>query len=59
VKLHPAHSSRAKKSIDHYKTLGVPPGPPNASGFMQHLSLQETLHSSEVLKPVEENQEPP
>ncbi|WP_371810414.1 toxin TcdB middle/N-terminal domain-containing protein [Flavobacterium sp. 28A] len=49
-----------QKALDTYvKTLGVPPGPPTQQGIYATPEFTGDPYPSEVLQPVEENQEPP
>ncbi|MBE0392704.1 SpvB/TcaC N-terminal domain-containing protein [Flavobacterium sp. PL002] len=49
-----------QKALDAYvKTLGVPPGPPTQQGIYATPEFTGDPYPSEVLQPVEENQEPP
>ncbi|SHF86625.1 hypothetical protein SAMN05444396_102146 [Flavobacterium segetis] len=49
-----------QKALDNYvKSLGVPPGPPTQQGIYATPEYTGDPYPSEVLKPVEENQEPP
>ena len=49
-----------QKALDNYvKSLGAPPGPPTQQGIYATPEYTGDPYPSEVLKPVEENQEPP
>jgi RHS repeat-associated protein len=53
-------TAEQQKALDAYvKSLGVPPGPPTQHGIYGTPEFTGDPYPSEVLKPVEENQEPP
>ena len=53
-------TAEQQKALDNYvKTLGVPPGPPTQQGIYATPEFTGDPYPSEVIKPVEENQEPP
>lgn len=53
-------SAEQQKALDAYvKSLGLPPGPPTQQGIYATPEFTGNPYPSEVLKPVEENQEPP
>jgi RHS repeat-associated protein len=53
-------TAEQQKALDSYvKTLGVPPGPPTQQGIYATPEFTGDPYPSEVIKPVEENQEPP
>ncbi|WP_433831152.1 SpvB/TcaC N-terminal domain-containing protein [Flavobacterium anhuiense] len=53
-------TAEQQKALDTYvKSLGVPPGPPTQQGIYATPEFTGDPYPSEVLKPVEENQEPP
>jgi hypothetical protein len=53
-------SAEQQKALDNYvKSLGVPPGPPTQQGIYATPEFTADPYPSEVLQPVEENQEPP
>jgi RHS repeat-associated protein len=53
-------TAEQQKAMDIYvKSLGVPPGPPTQQGIYATPEFTGDPYPSEVLKPVEENQEPP
>ncbi len=53
-------TAEQQKALDNYvKTLGVPPGPPTQHGIYATPEFTGNPYPSEVIKPVEENQEPP
>ena len=53
-------TAEQQKALDTYvKSLGVPPGPPTQQGIYGTPEFTGDPYPSEVLKPVEENKEPP
>ncbi|MDA6070180.1 hypothetical protein NJT12_11180 [Flavobacterium sp. AC] len=53
-------TAEQQKALDMYvKSLGVPPGPPTQQGIYATPEFTGNPYPSEVIKPVEENQEPP
>jgi len=53
-------TAEQQKALDNYvRGLGVPPGPPTQQGIYATPEFTGDPYPSEVLKPVEENQEPP
>jgi RHS repeat-associated protein len=53
-------TAEQQKALDTYvKSLGVPPGPPTQHGIYATPEFTGDPYPSEVIKPVEENQEPP
>jgi len=53
-------TAEQQKALDNYvKALGVPPGPPTQQGIYATPEFTGDPYPSEVIKPVEENQEPP
>ncbi|SHL42830.1 SpvB/TcaC N-terminal domain-containing protein [Flavobacterium chilense] len=53
-------TAEQQKALDNYvKSLGVPPGPPTQQGIYATPEFTGDPYPSEVIKPVEENQEPP
>jgi len=53
-------TAEQQKALDNYvKTLGVPPGPPTQQGIYATPEFTGDPYPSEVIKPVEENREPP
>jgi RHS repeat-associated protein len=55
-----AITAEQQKALDNYvRSLGVPPGPPTQQGIYATPEFTGDPYPTEVLKPVEENQEPP
>ena len=53
-------TAEQQKALNNYiKGLGVPPGPPTQQGIYATPEFTGNPYPSEVIKPVEENQEPP
>ena len=53
-------TAEQQKALDNYvKSLGLPPGPPTQQGIYATPEFTGDPYPSEVIKPVEENQEPP
>ncbi|MEO8795003.1 MAG: SpvB/TcaC N-terminal domain-containing protein, partial [Daejeonella sp.] len=53
-------TAEQQKALDNYvKSLGLPPGPPTQQGIYATPEFTGDPYPSQVLKPVEENQEPP
>ncbi|MBE8723365.1 SpvB/TcaC N-terminal domain-containing protein [Flavobacterium hungaricum] len=53
-------TAEQQKAMDAYvKSLGLPPGPPTQQGIYATPEFTGDPYPSEVIKPVEENQEPP
>ncbi|WP_166923715.1 SpvB/TcaC N-terminal domain-containing protein [Flavobacterium poyangense] len=53
-------TAEQQKAMDTYvKSLGVPPGPPTQQGIYATPEFTGDPYPSQVMKPVEENQEPP
>ncbi|MFH6991107.1 SpvB/TcaC N-terminal domain-containing protein [Flavobacterium sp. FlaQc-48] len=53
-------TAEQQKAVDAYvRSLGLPPGPPTQQGIYGTPEFTGNPYPSEVLKPVEENQEPP
>ncbi|MDQ6469892.1 SpvB/TcaC N-terminal domain-containing protein [Flavobacterium sp. LHD-80] len=53
-------TAEQQKALDTYvRSLGLPPGPPTQQGIYATPEFTGDPYPSEVLKPVEENQEPP
>jgi RHS repeat-associated protein len=53
-------TAEQQKALDNYvRGLGVPPGPPTQQGIYATPEFTGDPYPSEVIKPVEENQEPP
>ena len=53
-------TAEQQKALDNYvRSLGVPPGPPTQQGIYATPEFTGDPYPSEVLKPAEENQEPP
>jgi RHS repeat-associated protein len=53
-------TAEQQKALDTYvKSLGLPPGPPTQQGIYATPEFTGDPYPSEVIKPVEENQEPP
>ncbi|WP_281235089.1 SpvB/TcaC N-terminal domain-containing protein [Flavobacterium gelatinilyticum] len=53
-------TAEQQKALNNYvRSLGVPPGPPTQQGIYATPEFTGDPYPSEVLKPVEENQEPP
>ena len=53
-------TAEQQKAMDTYvRSLGVPPGPPTQQGIYATPEFTGDPYPSEVVKPVEENQEPP
>jgi RHS repeat-associated protein len=53
-------TAEQQKALDNYvKSLGVPPGPPTQHGIYATPEFTGDPYPSEVIKPAEENQEPP
>lgn len=53
-------TAEQQKALDAYvKSLGLPPGPPTQQGIYATPEFTGDPYPSEVIKPVEENQEPP
>ena len=53
-------TAEQQKALDNYvRGLGVPPGPPTQQGIYATPEFTGDPYPREVLKPVEENQEPP
>ena len=53
-------TAEQQKALDAYvRSLGLPPGPPTQQGIYATPEFTGNPYPSEVLKPVEENQEPP
>ncbi|OXB11850.1 RHS repeat domain-containing protein, partial [Flavobacterium reichenbachii] len=53
-------TAEQQKAMDTYiRSLGVPPGPPTQQGIYATPEFTGNPYPSEVIKPVEENQEPP
>jgi RHS repeat-associated protein len=53
-------TAEQQKALDNYvKGLGIPPGPPTQQGIYATPEFTGDPYPSEVIKPVEENQEPP
>lgn len=53
-------TAEQQKALDTYvRSLGLPPGPPTQQGIYATPEFTGDPYPSEVIKPVEENQEPP